>query len=83
MPGVNVTLTLENVVALLRADAEVVADARSREQVAALAGIDPRQLDAGAHWTGTEEGRQAEREEKAAARQRYREMWGEEPPEFA
>jgi hypothetical protein len=83
VPGLNLALTLENVVRLLEADAGIVADARSREQQAALAGIDPRQLDAGAHWTGTEEGRQAERAEKKAARERFKREHGYELPEFS
>ena len=83
MPGVTASLTVANVVALLELDAQVVSAARSREQQAAVAGVDLRQLEVGAHWQQTPEGLEFERAEKAAARQRYRDMWGEEPPEFA
>ena len=41
-----------------------------------MEGRDPRQQ---AHWAGTPEAREQEKQEKQKARQRYRELWGIDP----
>ncbi|MGI8423042.1 MAG: hypothetical protein ACR2NO_02810 [Chloroflexota bacterium] len=80
VPGLTMALTLANVVRLLEADARVLADARTREQQAALQGLDPRTLAAsGAVWEQTAEGKAKDRAEKREAIERYRQEWGHDP----
>ncbi len=80
VPGINLAPTIEQLTALLEADAELVAGAVTREQAAALQGIDSRTLAAsGASWAGTEEGKERERLEKKEALEAYRREWGHYP----
>lgn len=63
---------------VLKADAEFLATALSTEQAEAMGLKRPGQ----ATWGGTPEAIEAERAEQKKARQRYKETWGNEPPEF-
>lgn len=80
VPGLNVAPTLPQLTRLLEADAQLVAEAVSREQAVALQGLDPRSLAAGgAVWGSTPEGREQERTEKREALAAYEREWGALP----
>lgn len=77
--GVASLLSADRVWELLRRDAALAAEAISDSQRAAL-GFEKRKP--GALWHGSPEALEAERQEKAAARERYRQEWGVMPREF-
>lgn len=60
---------------LLREDAGYLARALTQEQAEAMGA----KREDEAVWLATDEGREHEREDKAQARRRYRELWGHEP----
>ena len=80
MPSVTQTFGLPELERLLREDADALAGALTRDQQAALQGVDARLV--GTHWQGTKEGQRAEQEEKRLARERFRLREGYEMPEF-
>ena len=83
IPGLNTTLDLGGVQALLREDARYVATAATASQASEIAGRDVTQPTAeqgGATWVQTDEGREAETAERKAALERYRrDNWGADP----
>ncbi len=67
IPGLNTTLELGGILALLREDASYCATAATASQASEIAGRDitqPTSEQGGAVWTQTDEGREAERVEK-------------------
>jgi len=75
--GIAGQLDPERLWALLRADVETLSTAVTAEQATAM-GAKPSD-DEEAVWLATDEGREAERKDKAQARRRYRDLWGHEP----
>lgn len=82
MPGVN-TFGLAELERLLREDADALAGMLTRDQAAQLQGVDGRLFGSNTHWQGTPEGREFERAEKKAARERFKREHGYELPEFS
>jgi hypothetical protein len=79
VPGIKQTFGLRELQALLLEDLDFLATAVTREQAAALQNTDERLLGTDTHWAETEEGKQRQREEKKAARERYEQEWGALP----
>lgn len=76
--GLTSQVNVDRLWAVLRADADWLATAASPEQRAAMEGRDPRDK-GGATWAETPAGHEADRAERQAALQRYRETWGCDP----
>lgn len=81
LPGYTSQLDAERIWNLLRLDADYLAEAQTQAQHAELVGLNPqhRAPDKSAVWAQTEEGKEFERAERQAARERYRELWGSYP----
>ncbi len=73
--GIAGQVDAERIFALLREDAGYLERALSQAQAEAMGA----KREDEAVWTGTDEGREAERKDKAQARRRYRDLWGHEP----
>ena len=73
--GVQGQVDADRIFELLREDAGYLARALTQEQATAMGA----KRDDEAVWTATDEGREAERKDKAQARRRYRDLWGHEP----
>jgi hypothetical protein len=71
-------LSAAGVFRVLRDDAEILADAMTRDQALELGAADPHR-DAPAIWRDTPEGQEALRKERQEARERFKREWGRDP----
>jgi hypothetical protein len=78
--GINGPVEPDKLFKLLSEDAAWLEHAADAEQKALLEGRDPRT--GRAVWTNTEEGQEWQREQQRQARERYRQDWGQDMPEF-
>ncbi|HXH89379.1 MAG TPA: hypothetical protein VNI55_12330 [Gaiellaceae bacterium] len=80
LPGYRSQIALQSLIGLLKADADLLAEAISTEQLEALG----RKSDASvtAVWAGSDEDRDRERSEKERRIADYAREWGFRPPEF-